>query len=254
LFDPSLPEKAADYSGGSYSEGCFPTPLQVSQVDIATLKSAGLSTRKAEYVLDLASRFSDGRLSTDKISNANDEELAEMLTAVRGIGVWTVNMFAIFSLRRPDVLPVGDLGVQRGMLRWFLALHSSAHPFTLSPEKISQSGRNLGSKNNMAAAVDVLPTLSTSANIDMGAGTRDASSVQLESLPPTITPSITKTLASERAKETRVALPDGITLELLKGRLQGKKVKSVYLHNQSLKHTKTRLVGVRCSHLRRWKT
>jgi DNA-3-methyladenine glycosylase II len=75
-------------------------------------------------VQDLAARFADGRLSTQKLNSSTDEELSEMLTAVRGIGQWTgthnfsltdliclysaiVNMFAMFSLRRPDVLPVG---------------------------------------------------------------------------------------------------------------------------------------------------
>jgi DNA-3-methyladenine glycosylase II len=56
---------------------------------VATLKSVGLSTRKAEYVLDLAQRFADGRLSTRALATADDNELAELLIAVRGIGQWT---------------------------------------------------------------------------------------------------------------------------------------------------------------------
>lgn len=67
--------------------GSFPTAQQVAKLDLVTLKSAGLSTRKAEYIQDLALRFSDGRLSTEKIMESTDEELAEMLIAVRGIGV-----------------------------------------------------------------------------------------------------------------------------------------------------------------------
>jgi DNA-3-methyladenine glycosylase II len=125
-------------------------------------------------VKDLATRFADGRLSTKKLLAADDEILADMLIEVRGIGrvcslydftflasltscfvvvQWTgecyvascprifhdsyaVDMFAIFSLRRANILPVGDLGVQRGMLRWFLSRHSSKHPFILSPHKV----------------------------------------------------------------------------------------------------------------------
>jgi hypothetical protein len=67
----------------------FPTAAQVAATPIPKLRTAGLSARKAEYILDLAQRFADGRLSTAKLLAADDEELAEMLTAVRGIGRWT---------------------------------------------------------------------------------------------------------------------------------------------------------------------
>ncbi|THH07981.1 hypothetical protein EW145_g3020 [Phellinidium pouzarii] len=137
LFDPSLPEKPLE--SGSSSNMFFPSAQQVSSMDIATLRTAGLSGRKAEYVQDLATRFADGRLSNDKILQANDEELYEMLIAVRGIGKWTVDMFAIFSLRRPNILPVGDLGVQRGVARWILSLHSPKHPYTISPRKLPKA-------------------------------------------------------------------------------------------------------------------
>lgn len=119
LYDPTLPERPGDYSHVKSPTSFFPSPHQVAQTDIAILKSAGLSTRKAEYVKDLATRFADGRLSSAKLLNANDEELLQMLIEVRGIGRWTVDMFAIFTLRRQNILPVGDLGVQRGMVRWY---------------------------------------------------------------------------------------------------------------------------------------
>jgi DNA-3-methyladenine glycosylase II len=64
----------------------FPTPSQVAQTSIPVLRSAGFSARKAEYVQDLATRFADGRLTSKKVFEADDEELYEMLTAVRGIG------------------------------------------------------------------------------------------------------------------------------------------------------------------------
>ncbi|KAF8844730.1 DNA glycosylase [Paxillus ammoniavirescens] len=130
LYDPSLPEKPNDYLHIKSPISFFPTPYQVANTEIATLKTAGLSTRKAEYVKDLAARFADGRLSTSKLLAAEDGELAEMLIEVRGIGRWTVDMFALFTLRRPNVLPVGDLGVQRGMLRWF-----GRTSFAIKPEK-----------------------------------------------------------------------------------------------------------------------
>ncbi|KAI6000659.1 DNA glycosylase [Pisolithus albus] len=125
----------------------FPTPHQVANTDIITLKSAGLSTRKAEYVKDLATRFADGRLSMTKLLNADDEELVQMLTEVRGIGKWTVDMFAIFTLRRPNILPVGDLGVQRGMLRWF-----GGTGFKIRSDKVGQQDTSATEQSEHTAA------------------------------------------------------------------------------------------------------
>ncbi|KAI6157683.1 DNA glycosylase [Pisolithus tinctorius] len=145
LYDPSLPEKPTDFSHVKSPQSFFPVPHQVANTDIETLKSAGLSTRKAEYVRDLATRFADGRLSTAKLLTASDEELVEMLTEVRGIGKWTVDMFAIFTLRRPNILPVGDLGIQRGMLRWF-----GGAGFKIRPDKAAQEDTNIAEKPGYA--------------------------------------------------------------------------------------------------------
>jgi len=79
-------------------------------VDAATLRTAGLSARKADYVQDLSARFADGRLSTQKLLEANDDELAQMLIEVRGIGRWTVDMFAIFFSPSPRYSPRWRLG------------------------------------------------------------------------------------------------------------------------------------------------
>ncbi|TFY63150.1 hypothetical protein EVJ58_g3421 [Rhodofomes roseus] len=177
LFDPSIPEDPTDHSSPT---SFFPSARQVAGTDITTLRSAGLSGRKAEYVLDLASRFADGRLSTEKLLASDDEDLYEMLTAVRGIGRWTVDMFAMFSLRRPDILPVGDLGVQRGVLRWFLSLHApTTHPLTISPEKLPKPEEE-AEKNQSNG--DVLPVLGEGA-----AGSQSqtrALTPDLSSIPP----------------------------------------------------------------------
>ncbi|KAI0076123.1 hypothetical protein K474DRAFT_1663375 [Panus rudis PR-1116 ss-1] len=134
IFFPQLPEKVDDIT--NELANYFPTAHQVATQDVASLKAAGLSQRKSEYVLDLAQRFADGRLSNEKLLQADDIELYKMLTAVRGIGPWTVDMFALFSLRRPNILPVGDLGVQRGVLRWTLALHDPKFKIKISPDKL----------------------------------------------------------------------------------------------------------------------
>jgi DNA-3-methyladenine glycosylase II len=92
----------------------FPTPEEVAQYDLATLRTAGLSQRKAEYIHGLSQKFATGELSARMLLNASDEELMEKLTAVRGLGRWSVEMFACFALKRIDVFSTGDLGVQRG--------------------------------------------------------------------------------------------------------------------------------------------
>ncbi|KAF2833625.1 DNA glycosylase [Ophiobolus disseminans] len=93
----------------------FPSPAQVVAQDLPTLRTAGLSQRKAEYISGLAEKFSNGELTAQMLIAASDEELIEKLVAVRGLGRWSVEMFACFGLKRMDVFSTGDLGVQRGM-------------------------------------------------------------------------------------------------------------------------------------------
>ena len=90
----------------------FPTPPAVAARGVPFLRTAGLSERKAEYIKGLAEKFSSGELSTAMLINASDEEILEKLTAVRGLGKWSVEMFACFGLKRMDIFSTGDLGVQ----------------------------------------------------------------------------------------------------------------------------------------------
>ena len=93
----------------------FPTPSQVANTDIPTLRLAGLSQRKAEYIQGLAEKLATGELNTEMLLKASDEAVMEKLTAVRGLGRWSVEMFSCFALKRTDIFSTGDLGVQRGM-------------------------------------------------------------------------------------------------------------------------------------------
>ncbi|KAH6639768.1 DNA glycosylase [Boeremia exigua] len=93
----------------------FPSPAQVLTKDLPTLRTAGLSQRKAEYISGLAEKFASGEFTADGLKSASDEELITQLVAVRGLGRWSVEMFACFGLKRMDVFSTGDLGVQRGM-------------------------------------------------------------------------------------------------------------------------------------------
>jgi DNA-3-methyladenine glycosylase II len=90
----------------------------VAASEISFTRTAGLSQRKAEYIKGLAEKFSSGELSAQKLVDASDEELLEMLIAVRGLGRWSVEMFAFFALKRMDIFSTGDLGVQRGVAKY----------------------------------------------------------------------------------------------------------------------------------------
>jgi DNA-3-methyladenine glycosylase II len=88
------------------------TALRLGSFTLQELRSAGVSPQKANYLLDLARRVNEGSLELRRIGRLSDEEIIEQLTAVKGIGRWTAQMFLIFSLGRPDVFPHDDLGVR----------------------------------------------------------------------------------------------------------------------------------------------
>ncbi len=105
---------------GLFGDADFPSPEQVLAAGLDQLRTAGLSRGKASYILDLAARARSESLPTLAQCDAlADEEVIARLTEVKGIGRWTAEMFLMFNLGRPDVLPVDDLGVRRGfMLAW----------------------------------------------------------------------------------------------------------------------------------------
>ena len=91
--------------------GKRPTPATVQKAGLENLRAAGLSARKAEYILDLSTHFSEKRVHPQKWATMEDEEVIVELTSIRGIGRWTAEMFLIFNLQRPDVLPLDDVGL-----------------------------------------------------------------------------------------------------------------------------------------------
>lgn len=91
--------------------GKRPTPASVQKAGLEKLRAAGLSGRKAEYILDLSTHFSEKLVSPKKWAAMDDESVIAELTAIRGIGRWTAEMFLIFNLQRPDVLPLDDVGL-----------------------------------------------------------------------------------------------------------------------------------------------
>ena len=91
------------------------TPESILKLRPSRMRSLGLSTQKTAYIRDLARHTRDGVVAFHELAALSDGEVIERLTQVKGIGVWTVHMFLIFALRRPDVLPIGDLGIRNAI-------------------------------------------------------------------------------------------------------------------------------------------
>lgn len=98
-----------------------PNPENFLSISDVNLRSAGLSPQKISYLRDLAQKFKNKSLSNSEEywNSLNDEEVKESLVRVKGIGPWTADMFLIFALNRPNVLPVGDLGIKNGFKKVF---------------------------------------------------------------------------------------------------------------------------------------
>jgi DNA-3-methyladenine glycosylase II len=98
-------------------DGHAPTPEQILAADTEALRAAGLSRAKVVYLRSLAEHVLEGSLELDKLDALDEDEVLAELVAVKGLGTWTAQMFLMFQLARPDVLPVGDLGIRRAVER-----------------------------------------------------------------------------------------------------------------------------------------
>jgi DNA-3-methyladenine glycosylase II len=96
-----------------------PTPEGILKLRDEQLRGAGLSKQKSAYLKDLAAKTASGLLDFSTLEELSDEEVIQHLTQVKGIGVWTAHMFLMFSLRRPNVLPTGDYGVQMALKKHY---------------------------------------------------------------------------------------------------------------------------------------
>jgi DNA-3-methyladenine glycosylase II len=119
-------------------DGRTPTPQEILADDPEALRAAaGFSRAKVSYLRSLAEQVISGQLELDRLSTLDDDTVIRELTAVKGIGDWTAHMFLMFTLHRPDVLPVGDLGVRNAVRQAYQlaaapapdALHALAEPW-----------------------------------------------------------------------------------------------------------------------------
>lgn len=102
-----------------YPKKKFPTPDDVLQTQTEKMRSVGLSGQKSGYLKDLAAKFKDGTINPKLFPAMSDTEIIEHVVRVKGIGEWTAQMFLMFTLGRPDVLPTGDLGIQKAFQKLF---------------------------------------------------------------------------------------------------------------------------------------
>jgi len=94
-------------------------PARIRALDAPSLRAAGVSGQKIRYVYDLADHVADGRLDLHALDGKPDEEVLGRITAVKGLGRWSAEMFLMFRLNRPDIFPVDDLGIVKGMQKLF---------------------------------------------------------------------------------------------------------------------------------------
>src|SRR6266550_9041422 len=103
--------------------GRMPSPAELLALDPVDLKSVGLSRMKVEYLRSLAEHVVSGELQIDQLHTLSDDEVREQITASRGLGRWTADMFLLINLERPDILPIGDLGIRTAVQRLYRLDH-----------------------------------------------------------------------------------------------------------------------------------
>ncbi len=96
-------------------DGRIPEPHQLAPKTDEQLRTAGISRQKAGYMRSIAEHFANGHLSDRKLMRMPDDEIIDAVTQIKGVGRWTADMLLMFCIGRPDVLPVGDLGIQNAM-------------------------------------------------------------------------------------------------------------------------------------------
>lgn len=114
----------------------YPHPELLLKLDVPSLRTVGLSAQKANYLHHTAHHFQANQLMSFTWEHATDEEVVQLLTQIKGVGKWTAEMILIFTLQRPDVFPVDDLGIQQAMIRLY---HFDKHDKQLKAKMLERS-------------------------------------------------------------------------------------------------------------------
>ena len=99
--------------------GRMPSPAELLTLDPAALKTVGLSRMKIDYLRSLAEHIISGEFAIDRLHELADDQVREQITAIKGLGRWTADMFLLINLERPDILPIGDLGIRSAVQRLY---------------------------------------------------------------------------------------------------------------------------------------
>ena len=102
-----------------YKDKSYPTPVDVINIDHKKLRSVGLSNSKAHYIKNIEHEFLDNPDTYESLEKMDDQGIIDILITIKGVGLWTAQMFLMFTLNRPDVFPVTDLGVQKGFQHYY---------------------------------------------------------------------------------------------------------------------------------------
>lgn len=123
----------------------MPTPKELLGLDDAALKEVGLSRMKMEYLRSLAEQILAGKLQIDHLDRLSDDEVRAQITSSKGLGRWTADMFLLINLRRPDVLPSGDLGIRTAIQRLYRLDHLP------SPKEVEAIGEKWRPQRSLAS-------------------------------------------------------------------------------------------------------
>ena len=128
---------------GLFSNNRFPTPQNVLDMEKDHMRSAGISNPKIKYIKNIAEAFLNNSINTSNFKNLSNQDIMEQLTLIKGVGPWTVQMFLMFTLKRSDIFPTGDLGVRKGFKIYFKLKEIPDHEKMLSKAKIWKPYRTI---------------------------------------------------------------------------------------------------------------
>ncbi|CUA66630.1 DNA-3-methyladenine glycosylase II [Rhizoctonia solani] len=212
LFDRSLPEEVPlTHEQEMMYE--FPSPGRVASVSAEILRTTRMNESQAEHVLDIAKRFVGGRLSSEKLVNASDEQAEETIVGL--VGKEKADIFAITTLRRPNILPVGSPKTQKGLLNWVLSSHEPEnYPLYINPTRLPKPNQDELEKSDVKVTepVDATPTPEVST---LAVKVKESNSKQLDGV--LVVPT------------NPVQLPEGMTLDTLKARANREEATGRYL-------------------------
>ena len=131
IVGQQISTKAADSIWAKFNKKCKKriTPEIILKLSSRTLKSAGLSRQKVSYLKNIAKNFKNKSFSTRKLKKMNDEKAIDYITKLRGLGVWSAEMFLMFNLNRPDIFPIKDIGLLRSISKNYKISYPPSNKF-----------------------------------------------------------------------------------------------------------------------------